>query len=131
MVVRTDFAAGEVLAAQDLDDTFASKLGVAILINAQTGTTYTLVLADQGKLVTAANASAITITVPPNSSVAFPVGTQIGVMQTGAGQVTLAAGAGVTLNSYNSAKKIVGNGGMAVCIKTATNTWQLSGALVV
>ena len=131
MAVRTDFVAGEVLAAQDLDDTFAAKLNVAIGINPQTGTTYTLALADQGKLVTASNASAITITVPPNSSAAYAVGTQIGVMQTGAGQVTLAAGAGVTLNSYNSAKKIVGNGGMAVCIKTATNTWQLSGALVV
>ena len=99
-------------------------------INAQTGTTYTFVLADRGKLVTAANASAITITVPANATVAYPIGSQIAVMQTGAGQVTFVGATDVILNSFNSAKKIVGNGGLAVCIKTATNTWQMSGALV-
>ena len=129
MSIRNDFASDEVLYAADLNDTFASKMGVAFLINAQTGTTYTFVLADQGKLITAANASPITLTVPPNSSVAFPVGTQIHVIQTGAGQVTFAQGSGVTINSFNSEKKIEGNGGMAVCIKTATNTWQLAGLL--
>ena len=101
-----------------------------IPINPQTGTTYTLVLADRGKLITASNASPITLTIPTNTTAAFPIGTQIGVIQTGAGQVTFAPASGVTLASYNSALKIVGNGGLAVCIKTATNTWQLSGALV-
>ena len=45
-------------------------------INTQTGTTYTFVLTDAGKLVTCDNAAAISVTVPPNSSVAFPTGTR-------------------------------------------------------
>ena len=66
-------------------------------INAQTGTTYTFALSDGSgaggfPLVTASNASAQTYTVPPNSSVAFPVGTQIDLVQQGAGAVTIAPG---------------------------------------
>ena len=68
--------------------------------NAQTGTTYTLVAADSSKVVTASNAGAITITVPPNVYVAGDI---ITVVQTGAGQVTFAEGAGVTINSVGTA----------------------------
>lgn len=93
------------------------------------GTTDTLVLADAGKLVTTSNASATTITVPPNSSVAFPVGTQIDVIQEGAGQVTFAQGAGVTINSDTSKKKITVRYGGATLIKRATDTWSLVGNL--
>jgi len=74
--------------------------------NEQTGTTYTLALTDDGKLVEMNNASANTLTVPPNSSVAFPVGSQILVLQTGAGQTTLVAGAGVTVNSKDGNLKL-------------------------
>lgn len=119
------FTAGDTLSAAALNSAFNS-----LVINAQTGTTYTLVLTDAGGLITLANASAITVTVPTNASVAFPVGTQIALMQTGAGQVTLAGAVGVTVNSFNSALKIVGNGGLVVLVKTATNTWQVAGALV-
>jgi len=62
----------------------------------QTGTTYTLVAADANKLVTASNASAITITVPPS---VFSANDVINVQQIGAGQVTFAAGSGVTITS--------------------------------
>jgi hypothetical protein len=72
-------------------------------VNAQTGTTYTTVLADNGKLVTQTNASAITTTIPPFSSVAYPVGAQINFAQYGAGQVTFAAGSGVTIVSTGAA----------------------------
>src|SRR5689334_11950484 len=54
-------------------------------VNAQTGTTYTLVLGDAGKVVEMNNAASNTLTVPPNSSVAFPVNTVIEVFQLGAG----------------------------------------------
>ena len=64
--------------------------------NAQTGTSYTLVAGDVNKLVTANNASAITITVPPSVYSANDV---INVQQIGAGQVTFAAGSGVTITS--------------------------------
>jgi hypothetical protein len=60
--------------------------------NAQTGTTYTFVLADaDNKLVTASNAAAQTYSIPTNATTAFPVGTQINLIQIGAGQVTVQA----------------------------------------
>jgi hypothetical protein len=68
-------------------------------VNAQTGTTYTPVLADAAKMVTLFNASAITVTIPPNSSVAYAVGSKIDFIQKGAGQVTFSQGAGVTIRS--------------------------------
>lgn len=98
--------------------------------NAQTGTTYTLVLADAGKIVDLNNASAITFTVPPNSSVAFPVGTRIDIIQTGAGQVTVAAGVGVTINSKGAALKITGQWSAATLIQRSANLWVLVGDIV-
>lgn len=104
-------------------------------LNAQTGTTYTFALSDGSNagncpLVTSTNASAQTFTVPPNSSVAYPTGTQIDVCQMGAGKPTFAEGSGVTINSKSSNKAI---GGQYVCVslvKTATNTWLLIGDLI-
>jgi hypothetical protein len=100
---------------------------VNISINAQTGTTYTLVLADNGKLVTLTNAGAITLTVPLNSSVAFPVGAQVAIQQSGAGEVTVAGAVGVTINSTGTKTRVQWSG--AVLVKTATNTWTMLGDL--
>jgi len=100
-----------------------------LTFNAQTGTTYTLVLTDGGKMVTSSNGSAQTITVPPNSSVAFPVGTQIIVQNLGSANATLAEGSGVTINSKDDALEIDGQYAGATLIKTATDTWSLIGAL--
>jgi len=97
--------------------------------NEQTGTTYTFALADAGKLVEMNNVSANTLTVPPNSSEAFPVGTQILVIQTGAGQTTLAAGSGVTINSKDSNLKLSAQWCAATLIKRATDTWAVVGDL--
>lgn len=91
-------------------------------INAQTGTTYTLVLADLGKLVTLSNASAITLTVPPNADVAFSVGSHVDIAQIGAGQVTIAPGSGVTIGSRNGTK-LAGQYAIGTLIKIDTNTW--------
>ncbi len=100
-----------------------------LTINAQTGTTYTFVLADAGKMVTSSNGSAQTFTVPPNSSVAFDIGTQIMVQNIGSANCTLAQGSGVTINSKDSNKEIDGQYAAATLIKTATDTWSLIGAL--
>ncbi len=97
--------------------------------NAQTGTTYTLVLADDHKLVSCSNSSAITLTIPTNESVAFPVGTQILILQKGTGQVTIGKAEGVTVNSVDSANKTVAQYSMAGLIKMATDTWLLFGDL--
>ena len=107
----------------------ASGLHAPLVFNAQTGTTYTFVLADAGKMVTSSNGSAQTLTVPPNSSVAYAVGTQIIVQNIGSANCTLAEGSGVTINSKDSNKEIDGQFAAATLIKTATDAWSLIGAL--
>jgi len=103
---------------------------IAQTINAQTGTTYTFVLADQGKYVTASNASAQTYTIPLNSSVAFPTGTSIDLIQIGAGQVTVSGTGGVTVYSTGgtaaSPKARVQYSAMTLK-KVATDTWHVIG----
>ena len=96
-----------------------------LTLNAQTGTTYTLVLADNGKLVTLDNASPITVTVPLNSSVAFATGAIVNLQQIGAGQVTVAGASGVTLNGTGT--KTRAQWSAASLVKTATDTWTLIG----
>lgn len=98
------------------------------VINAQTGTTYTLVLTDSGKTVTCSNAAAVTLTVPSNSSVAFPVGASIDIIGIGAGIVTVAAGAGVTVNATPSLVFRAQHSGASL-LKLATDTWALVGDL--
>lgn len=93
-------------------------------INDQTGTAYTLVLADAGKDVRCTNAAAITLTVPPNSSVPFPVGTMIPFSQGGAGAVTATAGTGVTINAANGAATTV-QYDARVLEKVGTDTWRV------
>jgi hypothetical protein len=98
-----------------------------LTINAQTAS-YTLVLSDASKLVEVSNASANTVTVPLNSSVAYPTGTQINILQTGAGQTTIAGTAGVTIN-YAIGLKLRAQWSAATLIKRATDTWVAFGDL--
>jgi len=107
---------------------FDYAVGNQAIENAQTGTTYTLVAADAGKMVTLTNASAITLTIPTNASVAFPVNTRIDLLQYGAGQVTV-GGAGVTINSSGAKLKLTGQYSGASLWKKATDTWVLIGDL--
>jgi hypothetical protein len=125
MATRQDFTAGQILLAAELD----AMATAMIAINAQTGTTYTTVLADDGKLVTCDNGSPIALTIPPNGTVAYGIGTQINVMQLGAGQVTITAGAGVTLRSAGSKLKTQAQYAVATCCKIATDTWVVIGNL--
>jgi hypothetical protein len=96
-------------------------------VNLQTGTSYTLVLADESKVLELNNAAAVALTVPPNSTVAFPVGTAIELCQLGAGQVTVTPGASVTIRSLGGATKISGQYGVATLRKRATDEWVLDG----
>ena len=95
--------------------------------NTQTGTTYTFVAADNGKIVTFNNGSTITVTVPTG----LPVGFNCTGIQLGAGQVGFTAASGVTLNSYLSQYKILGQHGAATLISYTTNVYNLSGNLTV
>lgn len=103
----------------------SAKINLAF--NAQTGTTYTLVASDSSKLVTASNAAAIVITIPP---AIFAAGEQINVQQIGAGQVTFAAGTGVTVTSTgatSAAPVLRAQNSACTIICTATNTFTVIG----
>lgn len=100
-----------------------------LTLNAQTGTGYTLVLADRGKLITCSNAAANTVTVPQNSSVALPIGSVITVLQLGAGTTSFVAGTGATIISRGALLSLAGQYAGATLVKTATNTFWLSGDL--
>jgi hypothetical protein len=101
--------------------------GGIVAINAQTGTTYTLVAGDLNDLVTLSNASPITLTVPPSVYSANDI---INIAQIGAGQVTFAQGAGVTINSTGAtatAPKCRAQYSAASVICTASNTFLVVG----
>jgi len=72
------------------------------IINSQTGTSYTLVATDAGKTVSMNNASINTLTIPANSSVAFPINTVINVVRLGDGKTYISGASGVTINGYSS-----------------------------
>jgi hypothetical protein len=93
--------------------------------SAQTAS-YTLVLTDKGKLVEISNASANNLTVPLNATVAFPTGSQINILQTGAGQTTVVATGGVTINA-TPGLKLRAQWSSATLIKRGTDTWTLVG----
>lgn len=94
-----------------------------------TGTSDTLVLTDINRFVRTTNGSATTITVPLNSSVAFPVGSLIYIEQYGAGQITIAATGGVTIRSSGGKLKIFGQYSGAYLRKIGTDEWMLIGDL--
>lgn len=123
---------GQVLAKNsgtDLDFVWTEQDDTTLAFNAQTGTTYTLVAADLGKLVTLSNASSITLTVPPS---VFATGNIINIQQIGAGQVTLAQGAGVTITSTGataSAPKLKKQYSAASILCTGSNSFTVIGDL--
>ena len=99
-----------------------------LVTNAQAAS-YTLVLTDKDKLVEISNASANNLTVPLNSSVAYPIGSQINILQTGVGQTTVVATGGVTINA-TPGLKLRAQWSSATLIKRAENTWVLIGDLI-
>ena len=105
-------------------------------VNANTATSYTFVLADNGKLVTSNNASAQTLSIPTNASVAYAIGAQINVAWiTGAGQPTInAVTPGTTTilstGATSTAPKLRIGNSVATCIKIATDTWLVTGDIV-
>ena len=124
MATKEVFVANQILTAAEMNAVATAM----IAINAQTAS-YTAVLTDDGKLITMSNASANNFTVPPNSSVAFGIGTQLNIAQLGAGQTTIVAGSGVTLNSSGAKLKLKDQYAVATCVKTATDTWFVVGNL--
>jgi hypothetical protein len=101
-------------------------------LNAQTGTTYTFVLGDKDKLVTASTSATQTYSIPTNATTAFPVGTQINIIQIGAGQVTIqAASSGTTTVSSTgatpTAPALRAQYSSATLLKGGTDLWYVVG----
>ena len=104
---------------------------INLVFDAETAS-YTGVLANNGQVVTMSNASANTFSIPTNASVAYPIGTQINILQVGAGQTTIQAVTSGTTSILSTAAtaaapKIRARYGMATCIKAATDTWYVVG----
>jgi hypothetical protein len=113
----------------DMDFTWIEQDDTTISFNAQTGTTYTLIAADLGKIVTLSNGSPITLTLPPS---VFATGNLINIQQIGLGQVTLAQGAGVTITSTGAtitAPKLKKQYSAATIICTSSNNFTVIGDL--
>lgn len=122
----------DVSTAQTLTNKTLTAPIINLALNAQTGTTYTFALTDNGKLVTASNASAQTYSIPTNATTAFPTGTQINIIQIGAGQVTIqAASSGTTTVSSTgataTAPKLRTQYSSATLIKASTDLWYVVG----
>ena len=114
-------------------DDGATRLDGGLLLtnqfNIQTGTSYTLALSDWGKIIEMQSGSPNTVTIPLNSSVAFPIGTEIQVLQFGAGQTTIAAVGGVTTKSKSNQLKIANTYTGVTLVKRGTDDWYVIGNL--
>ena len=96
------------------------------IVRTQSGTTYTLVLGDAGDYIQTTSSTAVTITVPPQSSVTWVADTEIYFEQNGTGQLTIAAGSGVTINSSETLKTAARYAVIALK-RVASDTWTLTG----
>jgi hypothetical protein len=96
--------------------------------NSNTGN-YTLALTDQGKILPFSTSSTGTVTVPLNSSVAFPTGSFVNILQSGTGPIYITGASGVSVQSENSKLKLKAQYAVAGVVKTDTDTWVAFGNL--
>ena len=112
------------------DDDNLSGHGAAI--NEQSGTTYTLAASDNGKIVSFTNASAVTCTLPQQSTTTLAAGFQCAIIQRGAGQVSFAIEGSDTIESKGSNTSLTGQASTGTVVLVAAgspNTWFLLGDL--
>ena len=108
--------------------TIGVAVGQAVDLDRKTAD-YTLVLTDAGKVIEINSGSSENVTIPPNSSVAFPIGTQIVVVRLGSGAVVITEGSGVTTRSDEDKNKLKSQYSSCVLIKHETDEWYILGNL--
>jgi hypothetical protein len=101
-----------------------------LAVNSQAATSYTLQLSDAGKLISTTASSAVSITIPTNSSVSFAVGDFVEILQSGTGQVTISGDSGVTVNS-SALNRTRDQYSIISAIQVSTDSWVLIGDLAV
>ena len=122
-ITATQIANATITGIKIADRAIGSSDFDGMTLNAQIGTTYTLVAGDAHKLVTLSNGSQITVTVPTST---FSVGDQINLLQLGTGQVVISP-TGITLYSSGTKRKLFGQYSLATLVCIATDTWVLVG----
>jgi hypothetical protein len=101
---------------------------MTLTVNSSASTAYTLALTDVDKMLLLTAATAVAVSIPLNSTTAFPLGSTINLTQYGAGQVTISGVSGVTVNSTPGAKTRAQYSAVSV-IKVDTDSWVLFGDL--
>jgi hypothetical protein len=101
---------------------------MTLTVNSTASTSYTLAVTDIDKMLLFTAGTAVAVTIPPFSSVAFPIGCTINLTQYGAGQVTISGASGVTVNSTPGTKTRAQYSAVSV-IQVDTNSWVLFGDL--
>jgi hypothetical protein len=118
---NTDFVKDGATAMQTIATGFDSAVAIPTYNN-QTGTTYTFVLVDAAKVVSSNNAAAVTFTIPAQADVVWTTGATLTVANYGAGSVTIAGAAGVTVTNSGAT---IAQFGSASIIRTASNAWTV------
>jgi hypothetical protein len=96
--------------------------------NSQSVAGYTVVLSDNGRIVTMDNVGANTVTLPTNATTAFPIGAWFRVIQVGTGATSIAGDVGVTLNGVSGGSGTISGQWNEVNIyKAATDSWYVTG----
>lgn len=129
----SDASQNAVIAGKESTGVAATLVNAAKLreTNAQAVAAYTLAATDGGKVVEVNFATAAVVTVPANATVALPVGTVVVLRQLGAGAVSVAAAAGVTIRSAGGALRLSAQYAEATLTKRATDEWVLAGSIAV
>lgn len=129
--IAIDSTVATLTGSQTLTNKTLTDPKINLAFDAETAS-YTAVLANNGQVVTMDNASANTFSIPTNASVAFPIGTQINVLQIGAGQTTIQAVTSGTTSILSTggtaaAPKLRARYSMATCLKAGTDLWYVAG----
>jgi hypothetical protein len=130
--VTADLTTAQTLTNKTLTTPQLNDAKINLAFDAQTGTTYTVVLSDSNQVVTMNNAATNVLSIPTNASVAYPLGTQINVLQIGAGQTTISAVTSGTTTILSTAAvadapKLRARYSSATCIKADTDLWYIIG----